>query len=93
MCEGLPIFSLSGGYLHPFLDFFGGYLHPLLINLKGITAGFDVDTGLPSTAWTQTFFHKREELTLFRLTHSTKLKRVNTPLTSKFRGSTARTGG
>ena len=35
---GLPIFSLSRGYLHPFLEFLGSIFHPLFINFEGITA-------------------------------------------------------
>ena len=39
-CTGLPIFSLSRGYLHPSLNILGGiFTHPpLFINLEGITA-------------------------------------------------------
>ena len=133
LLSGLPIFSLSGGYLHLFLDFSRGYFHPLFI-IRGYHCMFKGAKRSRDLSVTKSYFEcrvrilsvmqsfynpppKKKKLVIlmlmqvcnllrghncfvtnarnshfFRLTHSTKLQRVNTPLTSKFWGSTAGTG-
>ena len=57
---------------------------------KKKSSDLDVDAGLLHGH--KCFVTNGRNSHFFRPTHSTKLERVNTPLTSQFRGSTPRTG-